>query len=54
VLTDIVVRYVEERSWTKLLGYGAEMAKALDITQSDIDRLISESEQNRDSNWSRA
>jgi metal-responsive CopG/Arc/MetJ family transcriptional regulator len=43
VLTDAVVRYLEERSWTKLLDYGAEKAKALGITESDVDRLISES-----------
>jgi hypothetical protein len=43
VLTDAVKRYLEERLWTKLLGYGAEKAKALDIMESDVDRLISES-----------
>jgi hypothetical protein len=43
VLTDAVKRYVEERSWTKLLDYGAERAKALGIKESDIDRLIAES-----------
>ncbi len=43
VLTDAVKRYVEERSWTKLLGYGAERAKTLGVEESDIDRLIAES-----------
>ena len=43
VLTDAVKRYVEERSWTKLLDYGAERAKALGIKESDVDRLIAES-----------
>src|ERR1700722_15510504 len=43
VLTDAVKRYVEERSWTKLLDYGAERAKALGLKESDVDRLISES-----------
>jgi metal-responsive CopG/Arc/MetJ family transcriptional regulator len=43
VLTDAVKRYVEERSWAKLLSYGAERAKTLGIKESDIDRLISES-----------
>jgi hypothetical protein len=38
-----VKRYVEERSWTKLLDYGAERAKTLGIKESDIDRLIAES-----------
>jgi metal-responsive CopG/Arc/MetJ family transcriptional regulator len=43
VLTDAVKRYVEERSWTNLLNYGAERAKALGIKESDVDRLIAES-----------
>jgi hypothetical protein len=43
VLTDAVKRYVEERSWTKLLDYGAERAKTLGIKESGIDRLIAES-----------
>jgi hypothetical protein len=43
VFTDAVRRYVEERSWTQLLGYGAERAKALGVKESDIDRLIAES-----------
>jgi hypothetical protein len=40
VLTDAVRRYVEERSWTKTLDYGAERARALGIQESDVDRLI--------------
>jgi metal-responsive CopG/Arc/MetJ family transcriptional regulator len=47
VLTDAVKRYVEERSWTKLLDYGAERAKILGIRESDIDRLIAESRAER-------
>ena len=43
VLTDAARRYVEERSWTRLLDYGAERAKALGIKESDVDRLIAES-----------
>ena len=43
VLTDAVRRYIEERSWTKLLDYGAEQAKTLGVKESDIDRLIAES-----------
>jgi len=42
VLTDAVKRYIEERSWTKLLDYGAERAKALGVKESDVDRLIAE------------
>jgi ribbon-helix-helix CopG family protein len=43
VLTDAVTRYIEERWWAELLGYGAERAKALGVRESDIDRLIAES-----------
>jgi hypothetical protein len=43
VPTDAVKRYVEERSWTKLLDYGGERAKTLGLKESDIDRLIAES-----------
>jgi hypothetical protein len=43
VLIDAVKRYVEERSWTRMLDYGAEGVKALDVKESDIDRLIAES-----------
>jgi len=31
VLSDAVERYVEERSWTKLLAYGADRAKGLGV-----------------------
>ena len=47
VLTDAARRYVEERSWTKLLDYGAERTKALGIKESDVDRLIAESRAER-------
>ena len=43
VLTDAARRYVEERSWTKLLDYGGERAKTLGLKESDIDRLVAES-----------
>ena len=43
VPTDAVKRYIEERSWTRLLDYGAERAKALGIKESDVDRLIAKS-----------
>ena len=43
VLTDAVQRSVEDRSWTKLLDYGAEQAKALGVNEPDIERLIAES-----------
>jgi len=43
VLTEAVKRYLDYRSWTNLLDYGAERASALGIKESDVDRLISES-----------
>jgi hypothetical protein len=43
VLIDAVKRYVEERSWTKLLDYGTERAKTLGVKESDVDQLIAES-----------
>ena len=42
VLTDAVKRYVEERSWARLLDYGSERARTLGIKESDVDRLIAE------------
>lgn len=47
VLADAVERYLEDRSWTNLLGYGAKRAKTLGIEESDIDRLIAESRSER-------
>jgi hypothetical protein len=44
VLADAVQRYLEDRSWTRLLDYGAERAKALGLEESDVDRLIAESQ----------
>jgi hypothetical protein len=43
VLADAAHRYLEGRSWVRLLDYGAERANALGIEESDIDRLIAES-----------
>ena len=43
VVSEAVKRYVEDRSWTSLLEYGAKRAKALGIEESDVDRLITES-----------
>jgi metal-responsive CopG/Arc/MetJ family transcriptional regulator len=43
VLADAVQRYLEDRSWSRLLDYGAERVKALGIEESDVDRFIAES-----------
>ena len=42
-LADAVERYLQDRSWTKLFDYGTERARALDLRESDVDRLIAES-----------
>jgi hypothetical protein len=42
VFTNAIKRYVEGRSWTKLLDYGTERAKALGLKEPGIDRLIAE------------
>jgi hypothetical protein len=43
LLADAVQRYLEDRSWTNLLEYGAKRVKALRIEEPDVDRLIAES-----------
>ena len=44
LLEEAVKQYLEDCSWVKLMGYGRERAKALEITtEEDIDRLIAES-----------
>ena len=47
VLADAVKRYLEDRSWTRLLGYGRERAAERGIKESDIDSLIAESRAER-------
>jgi len=42
-VADAVQRYLADRSWTNLLEYGAEKAKALGIREPDIERLVGES-----------
>jgi metal-responsive CopG/Arc/MetJ family transcriptional regulator len=47
MLADAVKRYLEDRSWTRLLVYGQERAAELGIKESDVDRLIAESRAER-------
>jgi hypothetical protein len=47
VLAEAVKRYLEDRSWTRLLTYGAERAAALEIEEQDVERLIAESRAER-------
>ncbi len=42
VLADAVKRYLEDRSWERLLSRGQERAKDLGIEEADVDRLIAE------------
>ncbi len=44
VLEEAVTRYLEERSWVRMLGYGRERGEAVGITTEEgIDRAIAES-----------
>ena len=43
IIADAVQRYLEDRSWTRLFEYGTERATSLNLRESDVDRLISES-----------
>jgi predicted phage terminase large subunit-like protein len=47
-----IERYMDEREWRKLLAYGQECARALDLTEADVPRLIAEArrEQRRAAN----
>ena len=42
VLQEAVRQYLDDRSWTKILGYGQRRAKELGLTEADIDRAIAE------------
>jgi hypothetical protein len=42
VIEDAWRRYVDEKSWLILVERGQENAKPLGITESDVDRLITE------------
>ena len=36
VVREAIERYIEERTWQKLLAYGRERAQALGLTEADI------------------
>jgi len=42
VVGDAVKKYLENRSWVKMLEYGQSRAKALGYTEDDVERLIAE------------
>ena len=43
VLADGVERCLDDRSWTRLLDYGAERAGALRMEEPDVARILAES-----------
>ena len=43
VLADAVRKYLDERSWQRLIQSGRQRAKDLGHTEDDISRLIAES-----------
>jgi len=43
VVADAVQRYLDDRSWTALLDYGARRAGELGIEERDVNQLIAES-----------
>ncbi len=42
VLCDAIEQYAGVWSWTKLLSYSQDKAKALGLIEGDVDRLIAE------------
>jgi hypothetical protein len=47
VLEDAWKRYMEERSWVKLVTAGQENARRLGLKESDTERLIAEYRQEK-------
>jgi hypothetical protein len=54
VVREAIERYIEERTWQKLLAYGREQAQALGLTEADIPRLIAEARAEKRREKSRA
>ena len=42
ILQEAIRQYLDNRSWTKILGYGQRRAKEVGLTEADIDRAIAE------------
>ncbi len=42
VIQDAVRKYLDEQSWVQFVERNERRAKAMGITESDVDRLISE------------
>ena len=54
MVREAIERYIEERTWQKLLAYGRERAQALGLTEADIPRLIAEARAEKRREKSRA
>ncbi|MDE3016026.1 MAG: ribbon-helix-helix protein, CopG family [Pseudomonadota bacterium] len=42
VIREAVERYLEQRRWQKIFAYGEERARMLNLSETDIPRLIAE------------
>jgi metal-responsive CopG/Arc/MetJ family transcriptional regulator len=47
LVQDAVQRYLENRRWQRLLAFGEAQARSLGLAESDVQRLIAESRQER-------
>jgi metal-responsive CopG/Arc/MetJ family transcriptional regulator len=47
LLSDVVGRYLAEQRWRELQCYGQSRVRALGIEEGDLERLISESREER-------
>jgi hypothetical protein len=47
VLRDAVESYRKEQRWRRTLAYGADRARALGLTETDVPRLIAEYRQEK-------
>jgi hypothetical protein len=47
VLRDAIESYRKEQRWRRTLAYGAERARALGLTETDVPRLIAEYRQEK-------
>jgi metal-responsive CopG/Arc/MetJ family transcriptional regulator len=42
LVRDALERYLEDREWKKIYAYGEERARALGLSEEDLERLIAE------------
>lgn len=47
LVREALRRYIEDQEWNTIRSYGAARAKARDITEADVDRIIHEYRQEK-------